>query len=137
MVVLKFANGEYLHSVRLDPFHYIRTTERAEAQVYQYSSAALQDADLIKNETGATAELESAPLVYEIRVVDDGTVTINASKDVLDRIAVALAFLKSGIGHVTNADDPEYADFVHMVDRFQFASTFFPEGSTVTPAGMF
>jgi len=136
MVIMKFANGEYLHSVSIDPFHYTRTTERWDAQVYQHSSSALQDAALIKDETGADAMLEAAPPAYEIRMNDDDTVTINMSKDVLDRVAVSLAAIAGKLKANSNLGDQEYDDYVRMAEHFQYASTFLQGNMVVTPFGV-
>lgn len=133
MYVLQFSNGEYLHNVVDQPFHYTRTTERLDARVYQHSSAALVDAGLIWDEVGHEPQVVAAPMAYEIRRNSDGTFAINCDARTIDRLAIALGFMKSGIS--VNTGDDEYDDFSALVQNFYRANTFLDTGHTITANG--
>lgn len=64
MFILEFPNGEFLHNVTLNPFHYVLTTERLDARFYQHYSTALVDAGIIRDETGVEPEVAVAPMSY-------------------------------------------------------------------------
>ena len=133
MYILRFANGEYLHSVSEAPFYYVRTTEREDAGVYEHTVDALIAARLICDNTGHEPLMESAPMTYSVTRNDDGGFRIDCDTIVLERLAAALGLMKSVIP--VTPDAPDYRDFSTLVQTFYHASTALHSGQSINQTG--
>lgn len=133
MFVLKFANGEYLHSVDVAPFHYTRTTELADASIYYSENAARLDASLVFDETGHMPERVESPMTYEVTRTAEGYYRMEADARVMVTLVMALRCMADVVerdGHTA-----AYRDFATLRQNLDYVISVLPVGERVTQNG--